>query len=273
VELVLASHCLADVSFPERVEAAAAAGFDGIGLSLEEYDRAHEAGLSDADLAALLDAHDLAWTELESVRSVDHPRPPELDRLLRIGERFGVRRLQAIGSFAAAEPGPGAVELFADVCTRAASAGMEVALEFLPPTSIPDVATAARLVAEAGRDNGGLCVDAWHFFRGGGDFAALEQLPSGSVLMLQLDDGTLRPRAGGYLPDTLDNRLLPGKGEFDLARLLSVLSNRGNLRAVSAEVLSSCLRQLPAHTAAALIADASRALLATTLNPTSKEAS
>ncbi len=261
MELVLASHCLVDVALVDRVAAAASAGFDAIGLSLDEYDRARRSGLSDADVGAVLAGHGIAWAELEVVRNVDQPRPPELERAVRIGERFGLRRLQAIGTMGTEAVTDRAAEHFAAVCDLAGSAGMSVALEFLPISSVPDVSTAAEIVAGADRPNGGLCVDAWHFFRGSADFTALEDLPARSVQMLQLDDGTLLPQDADYLRDTLDNRMLPGSGEFDLVRLLSVLSDTGNLAAVSAEVISSELRALPASEITDRIAVSSRALL------------
>ena len=54
-------------SFPERVAAAAAAGFTGIGLDADDYAACRAAGLSDADVRAVLDDHGIHAAELEFV--------------------------------------------------------------------------------------------------------------------------------------------------------------------------------------------------------------
>ena len=69
------------------------------------------------------------------------------------------------------------IEGFAGLCDRAAEHGLLVALEFLPWSGIPDVATAWRIVDAAGRANGGLLVDTWHHLRGVADDDALRARP------------------------------------------------------------------------------------------------
>ena len=52
-------------TWDERVAAAAAAGFTGIGMHWEDYDALHEEGRSDDDLVALLDEHGVRVIEIE----------------------------------------------------------------------------------------------------------------------------------------------------------------------------------------------------------------
>src|SRR5262245_45168197 len=52
-------------SFDERVEAAAAAGFAGVGLMVTDYEAMRTAGRSAADLQAVADSHGVAVAELE----------------------------------------------------------------------------------------------------------------------------------------------------------------------------------------------------------------
>ena len=66
---VLSSMTLRDAGIKERVEAAAAAGFDGIGLRADDYIRARAEGWTDAGLCALLADHGLWVTEAELLRS------------------------------------------------------------------------------------------------------------------------------------------------------------------------------------------------------------
>jgi sugar phosphate isomerase/epimerase len=115
-------------------------------------------------------------------------------------------------------------------------------------------------VRRAGRANGGVAVDSWHFFRSGADWEALRSIPGESILGLQLDDGPAAPEAN-LIDATLHDRLLPGEGEFDLTGLLGVLSEIGCQAPIGVEVFSDDLHQLSASDAARRAADATRAVL------------
>src|SRR5689334_3724269 len=59
-------------SFAQRVAAVVAAGFSGIGWTPEDYNACRAAGLSDADLRAILDDHGITAAELEFVSDWAH---------------------------------------------------------------------------------------------------------------------------------------------------------------------------------------------------------
>ena len=75
------------------------------------------------------------------------------------GARFGVRHLNAglLEKLRCSTCG----RAFAALCDRAGP-DLTVALEFMPYSGMPDLATAWRVPQEAGRPNGGLIIDAWH---------------------------------------------------------------------------------------------------------------
>lgn len=107
----------------------------------------------------------------------------------------------------------------------AAGHGMRIALEFIPVSTIPDLATALGVVETAERPNIGLAIDALHLARSGGDPRDLATVPPERLLIVQLCDG---PRAA---PVTIEakyqemraGRLLPGEGAFDLVALLRAM--------------------------------------------------
>ena len=90
---------------------------------------------------------------------------------------------------------------FAALCDRAADHGLVVGLEFVPFTDIVSVHDARRIVEEADRPNGGVCVDIWHHERGARDLAGIAALPGELITGIQLNDGALTP---------VDERLLHG---------------------------------------------------------------
>ena len=66
--ITISSWTLGDqCTFEERVAAAKAAGFEGIGLRAETYVDALNEGLFDADILAILDKYDMKVTEVEYI--------------------------------------------------------------------------------------------------------------------------------------------------------------------------------------------------------------
>jgi sugar phosphate isomerase/epimerase len=140
-------------------------------------------------------------------------------------------------------------ERFGDLCDRAAEHGVVVALEFLPWTAIPDLATAAEIVERADRPNAGVLLDAWHYFRGRPDEDRLRSMPADQINGVQLDDADAEP-VGPSFEDTMLRRRLPGEGVFDLCGLLRVLEAIGVDVPYSVEVLSTEHQRLPVREAA-----------------------
>jgi sugar phosphate isomerase/epimerase len=222
-------------SFDERVAAAADAGFAGVGRA---------AGRSDADLRGVLDDHGIKVMEVEFLYDWSLPDPPHaatgLEATLHVmTDAFAPHHLTCgeISSPGAEPPAAVVAERFAGVCDRAAEHGTKVALEFLPWTSIPNLRRAWDVVHAAGRPNGGVLVDAWHYFRGGPDEALLRSLPGSAVVGIQLDDADA-PQ-GAAMEDTILRRRLPGEGGFDLTALVRALDAIGVEAPISVEVIST----------------------------------
>jgi sugar phosphate isomerase/epimerase len=225
----------------------------------------------------ILDEHRMRLAEIEVVlgfaaTGADRQRQPipgvdytdrETEaRMFDMAAAFGARHLQAVGTFGTDVLEEQAAEAFAGLCDRAGEHGLLVALEFVPGTNVPDAGAAVALVAAAGRRNGGLCIDAWHHFRGARDDDLLRSVPPEQVVMIQLDDGAARPVHPDFVTDTLLNRLPPGDGEFDLVSFLELLWSRGVQAPVSIEVLSADAAARPATEVAATLATASRQVMA-----------
>ena len=129
------------------------------------------------------------------------------------------------------------IEAFAAVCDRGARSGTRVHLEFTPFSAIPDLATAWQIVTAADRPNGGLAFDTWHYLRGRRDDALLEQIPGDRIYVVQINDAAAEP-IGSLLNDTLNHRLMPGDGAFDLAGVLPIIARKPGVGPAGIEVLS-----------------------------------
>jgi sugar phosphate isomerase/epimerase len=267
-QLVLSHYSIRWASFPERVRAAAAAGYAGIGLYLREYERLRAAGHRDSELVDILAEHGQRVYEIEAIRgwastgAVHEQYLRDLDIVDDMVAAFGpAHHVQVIGPYQGGldEAAAG----YAEVCDRLAVHGMGAAIEFLPEMSnIPDAASAWEIVGLADRGNGGLCVDSWHHFRGADDLEMLAAIPSERVLDVQLNDGPPRKVDPDYYTDCTRHRLIPGTGAFDLVGFVRTLDASGVDVPFSVEVISQDLERLPPEEAARRMADGTRAVLA-----------
>jgi sugar phosphate isomerase/epimerase len=258
-------------SFEERVRAAQSAGFTTIGLFAARFAKLLRQGWTPHDVADLATAHGLRIAEVEGLfgwagSAADRDSSSEQERLLYLmADAFGADHLLTVG------PPPGTfgvagrrelANCFGALCDRAADHGLRVALEFVPILTEPgDLSSALEIVELADRPNGGICIDAWHFFRGERQFDLLETFPADRLVLLQLCDGPLVPVNPDYEADTLTNRLLPGDGEFDLTRFAGSLLRAPDAY-VSVEVFSTVLQQLPHDETARLLAASGHRTLA-----------
>ncbi|HEX4435151.1 MAG TPA: sugar phosphate isomerase/epimerase [Acidimicrobiales bacterium] len=256
---VLCSGTLrADISFGERIAAAEAGVFTGISLWGRDYQKALDEGLHDRDIRLLLADHGLSVAELDPAwwwppGASDVHIPPEHDQeqifhfreneLFGVAEAVGARSLNAVDIFGGSWSLDEAAAAFAGLCDRAAEHGLLVHLEFLPWSRIPDLATAWQVVHTADRPNGGVMLDAWHFFRSGSDSELLRSIPGESLLGIQLCDAPETPEPD-LLHATLHERLLPGDGELALATLLADLRATGTTAPLGVEVFSDVLYAL-----------------------------
>ncbi len=192
-------------SFAQRCEAAAAAGFAGIGLHTADLARTREAGTGSGEMRAMLRGHGLKLVEIEFVGGwavsdpdVDPARsassgasgsaelPDPLRRTLAevedVADALGGRHVSA-GEFRGGEewtldPDAAARRLRA-IAERLAGRALLVAVEAFPWSAIPDVDCAVDLLRRAAAPNAGLMIDVWHFYNGGAKLEALDDLPGG----------------------------------------------------------------------------------------------
>lgn len=242
-ELVLSHFTLAPMHpIDDRIRSAADNGIRAIGLFVGQYQRLEAEGFAPGRLRELLDEHGVCVAEIEVVPGLgaDGPggdRAAELESVAwRMADEFGCRYLQVIGPAEDVERGARA---FGGLCDRAADHGLVVGLEFLPFTDVVSVHAARRIVEEAGRSNGGVCVDVWHHERGSRDLAAIADLPGELVTGVQLNDGPRVAEGDDYYRDCLEHRRAPGEGEFDLDDFVAALRASGTRVPWSIEVPST----------------------------------
>ncbi|WP_214370556.1 sugar phosphate isomerase/epimerase family protein [Pseudonocardia sp. H11422] len=263
--LVVSSYTLGtEVAFEERARAAAEAGFDGIGLRAENYRDAHAAGLDDAAMRRIADRHGIGILEVEYVTAWGTPQDRDTTQqekeqtVFRMARAFGVRHLNA--GLLEQLPLDVMTKAFADLCDRAGQ-DLTVALEFMPYSGVPDLATAWQILQGADRRNGGLIVDAWHWARAGTTPDDLGPVPADAIVTIQLCDVREHPMEP-LRAESLGHRLPPGRGHGDTVGLVRALRDKGvRPRVVAVEVISDDLVSRGIDVAARTNADATREVL------------
>jgi sugar phosphate isomerase/epimerase len=272
--LVLSHFTLAPAHpIEDRIAAAGAAGYAGIGLFAGQYRQLLADGWSPGRLHQLLDDAGISVMEAEALSGwgARHPSDHYLDFerfLWEMVDEFDVPYVQAIGPVDLGVDGSfdDAAARFGELCDRAAAHGATVGLEFLPFTNIVDAADALAIVETAGRPNGGVCVDIWHHTRGANDLDLIARIPPELIVGVQMSDGPVAPSSAGdddydYKDDCLRHRVPPGDGTFAVDDLVTLLLDMGVDRPWDLEVCNEHAWGRPATEHVAACAAGMRAVL------------
>lgn len=234
------------------VEAAASAGFDGVGLRSTGPHVVTDAGRFRARATDLgLAIHD---TE---VHRIAHGAG-DARALIEATVAVGADRLLVVSDL----PDRTATEqALAALTSRCQDLGIRVGLEYMAWTN-PNTPTEAIEIAEATGCE--LLVDVLHHQRVGAGVAELDAITaSGTLGWIQWCDAPLAhpdgPAAAGLIHEARHGRLPPGRGELPLMELLARLPPDVT---ISVEVQSDALLSMPPFDRARLLHDASRHVLA-----------
>lgn len=265
-DLVLSHFTLArNHPLDDRIAAAGAAGFAGIGLFAGQYAQLRKDGLAVDAVRGQLETAGVCIAEVEAL-SGWAAHSPSGDYLAfesivwDVVDTFESRYVQAIGPYEG-DLADAAIR-FGELCDRAAEHGAVVGLEFLPFTNLVTAADTVRIVEQADRPNGGVCVDIWHHARGANDLDMIREIPGELITGVQMSDGPAAPQLDDYKDDCLRNRVPPGLGEFGAVEFVSILLDAGIDLPWSLEVCNDANWDAPAAAPAQACADGMRSVLA-----------
>jgi sugar phosphate isomerase/epimerase len=226
--LFLAPTSLADTAPLEFAAAAAAAGYDGIGLrvnaspGLPFHPVIGNAPLV-RELRRALDDSGLAVLDLYSFYLQPATDVRAFASALELGASLGAKYVLTMGD----DPEwPRLAGNFGRLCDLAAGFGLTCALEFAVMRPLASLAQSMRLVAESARANAAICVDPLNFVRGGGVPGDLAAIDPRLFPYAQITDGVLGP--GEPDPALLgrmgpNQRRLLGAGDVPIVAILDAL--------------------------------------------------
>jgi sugar phosphate isomerase/epimerase len=261
--LSLAPLTINDAAPLELIDAAAAGGFDAVGLRIvgppgtdpvtpivgdAALIRAIKRSLAERGVDFFAATGIWLWPDLDVAR---------LDRELATAAELGA------SWFLAAGYDPDAARLddnFSRLCEAAATFGLKIAFEFMPYIETKTLAEAYRVVQRSGQPNAGILVDVLHLARSGGTPAEVAAIAPELIAYIQLCDAPREKPAHLQLrEESLRDRLYPGDGELWLTELMDALP-----RDVAIDLETPCARDrtLPAAERARRAGDATRRFLA-----------
>jgi 4-hydroxyphenylpyruvate dioxygenase-like putative hemolysin len=249
--LSIATVCLSG-TLADKLDAAAAAGFDGIEIFESDL------------LASSWSPSRLARESAVRGLSIDLFQPLADDRRfigrqLELLEQLGARTMLVTSATAGDLAGEdaAAAELHA-LASRAERHGVRLAYEAVPWARFTrDHARAWAIVRRAGHPALGLCLDSFHVLAGGDDPAGVESIPGARVFHVRLADAPHVP--GDLRVASRHHRLFPGLGALDLAEFVAHVRRTGYRGPLSLEVANDVYRQMDPWQAAI---DGKRAMLA-----------
>ncbi len=118
------------------------------------------------------------------------------------------------------------LERFIAFCDLAKGFGLDVVVEFYPPSQIKSLRDALALLRDADRTNAALNLDLLHHIRSGAGLDDLAQAPAELVRFVQLSDGPAETPADKLVWEAGLQRMLPGAGMLPLADMMALLPAR-----------------------------------------------
>jgi sugar phosphate isomerase/epimerase len=260
VALALAPLSLHRPPSPVLVRAAAAAGYQAVGLRLALPDGGLAPECTDgkarAALASLIRDEGLGVLEISNVELVADFDLDASQRAIEAAVELEARYLQVVDW----DPELArATDNLGRVAALTAQAGLGIALEFMPYSHARRLGDARALLATLHLGQGEIVFDVLHFVRSGGLIDELRAGPNTDVAFVQLCDAHAEaPPPDRLRHEALTDRLPPGEGALPVTEILNAI---GNLPAVSVEAPCRDLADSPPEEQARILRAASTKLL------------
>jgi sugar phosphate isomerase/epimerase len=260
--LSLAHLTVLDAGPLELIDAAAAGGFDAIGLRIVPpfVSETIVPVVGDADLQRQIRRRlrdtGVALLDIEALWLKPDSRIAELRPALETGAALGAKYVLTI---AFDDDRTRLLDNFGALCAAANACGLRTMLEFIPYSVLGTLAKAHELLMAAAPVNAGLLIDALHLSRSGGAPADIAAYDPALFSYIHLCDApNARPPTERNRDEARNDRLYPGGGELWLDAFLDAFPPD---TPVAVEAPNAAFAHLPPVERANLAGAATRRLL------------
>jgi sugar phosphate isomerase/epimerase len=235
--------CAQAPALEEQISAAAAVGFQAVALDLFSLSRFSDSGGELAKLsrhigACGLEIAGLATLLVDNNTSV-RAAAAALDAVV---DRFGP---PVVITVFRASPSPKSVDRLGRIAEGLARKGCRVAIEFVAFGQVQTLAASIALAEQIGSD-AGICLDAWHLFRGPSDWSELLDVRAEQIAYVQVADALPAVTNDLYYECTR-RRAMCGEGELPLASFVKALTGTQYKGTVGLEILSESYDDLSCY--------------------------
>jgi sugar phosphate isomerase/epimerase len=232
--------------FKERVEAAARAGFKGIGLWHNDLERNLQSR-SLKEMKTILEDNGMTLFELEFLTDwfLEGEKKTESDRwkhlLLEASQALNASHIK-MGDFNNTPSSmPQLIDAFASLCAEARAYKATIGFEFMASSMLHSLEDALKMVEGVGASNGGLVLDIVHVVNLKIPYEDISRIPMIYLVSVELNDGYL-PGDPRQEPD--GSRKFCGEGEFDIKGFIQSVRKTGYQGPWAVEVFSKELADM-----------------------------
>jgi sugar phosphate isomerase/epimerase len=231
--------------FTDRVEAAAEAGFKGIGIWHTDLEHVllHR---TLKEMKQILDDNGIEYLELEFITDwfLEGARKAESDsrrnRLFEASAALRAKHVKVGDFYNSPCPMPRIAESFAALCREAEKYGATIGFEIMGSAMIDNIQDALTMLELSGAGNGGLILDIYQVANLGMTYEDIRRIPLKYLTNVELNDGTL-PGSPDHDPS---NRRFCGEGEYDIKGFIDCVNKMGYTGPWGVEVISEKLAAL-----------------------------
>ncbi|MDA0184794.1 TIM barrel protein [Solirubrobacter phytolaccae] len=254
----IATVCLSG-TLDEKLQAASAAGFDGVELFEADLINSPLAPTAVRELADELGLSIDLYQPFRDFEAVAHPDFRRAEAKFDVMEALGAPTMLVCSNVRpdAIDDDALAAEHLHALAARAHERGLKIAYEALAwGRHVSTYDHAWRIVEQADHPALGTCLDSFHILSRGTDLATIDRIPGEKIFYLQLADAPRK--AMDVLQWSRHYRCFPGQGALDVAGLLRRVLATGYDGPLSLEVFNDVFRQADARRTAI---DAMRSLI------------
>jgi len=235
--------------FKERVQAAARAGFCGLGIWHADLEQILQQQTLQ-EMKLVLAANGVKYLEVEFL--VDWFMDGELKahsdlrkkKLMIAGEALGATQIK-VGDFYQRKCSlPQICDAFAALCREAAEHGTRVAFEPMAVSMINSLEDCRAMIEGSGAANGGVILDLWHVANLGIAYEEVARWPAKYLYGVEIADGSFDSSSGPAKKPIVDRRFC-GEGEFDIDGFIRAVHKTGYTGPWGVEIFSQTLVSKP----------------------------
>jgi sugar phosphate isomerase/epimerase len=234
--------------FRDRVQAAAEAGFKGIGIWHADLDHILELRTL-SEMKRILDDNGMKYVELEFLTDwfLEGERKRRSDArkkmLLDAAEVLRAKHVK-VGDFTKEKCDfDHLVDSFATLCGEAANHGTSIAFEPMGAAVLDTLHDSLRMVSAAGAKNGGIILDIWQVVDRAMPNEEVRRIPSRYLMGVELNDAAMDGARARQ--DKANPRTFCGAGDFDIAGFISRVRESGYRGPWGVEVIGEALLAMP----------------------------